>query len=43
MVTAPTGIAAPVACFQSYEELAGVLIAATAGLLFVASEIRPED
>ncbi len=43
LLGAACGLAVPVAYFQGYEELAGVLIAATAGLLFVASKIKPED
>ncbi|WP_399884281.1 hypothetical protein ACGH7X_11370 [Streptomyces sp. BBFR51] len=36
-------LAIPIAYFQGYDELAGGFIAATAGLLFVASKIKPED
>ncbi|MEU0445086.1 hypothetical protein [Streptomyces tendae] len=43
LLGAACGLAVPVAYFTGYEELAGVLIAATAGLLFVASKIKPED
>ncbi|MFD6190457.1 MULTISPECIES: hypothetical protein [unclassified Streptomyces] len=43
LLGAACGLAVPVAYFQGYEELAGVLIAATAGLLFVASKVKPED
>ncbi|MFE9708267.1 hypothetical protein [Streptomyces sp. NPDC005930] len=43
LLGAGCGIAVPLAYFQGYEELAGVLIAATAGLFFVASKIKPED
>ncbi|MFE6640050.1 hypothetical protein ACFVFT_27005 [Streptomyces tendae] len=43
LLGAACGLAVPVAYFTGYEELAGVLIAATAGLLFVASKVKPED
>lgn len=36
-------IAIPIAYFQGYEELAGVLIAAAAGLGALSSRIKPED
>lgn len=36
-------IAVPIAYFQGYEELAGGLIAATAGLFFLSSKIKFED
>ncbi|MEU1666268.1 hypothetical protein ABZ547_22165 [Streptomyces sparsogenes] len=36
-------IAIPVTYFQGYEELAGVLIAVTAGLFFLSSKIKPEN
>ncbi|MFE7729260.1 hypothetical protein ACFU5D_26115 [Streptomyces anthocyanicus] len=43
LLGAACGLAVPVAYFTGYEELAGVLIAATAGLLFMASKVKPED
>ncbi|MFJ4467113.1 hypothetical protein ACIP2X_06245 [Streptomyces sp. NPDC089424] len=43
LVGTACGIGIPVAYFQGYEELAGVLIAATAGLFFLSSKVRPES
>ncbi|MET7320749.1 hypothetical protein [Streptomyces sp. NPDC005549] len=43
LLGAGCGVAVPLAYFQGYEELAGVFIAAAAGLLFAASKIKPED
>ncbi|MFF0682393.1 hypothetical protein ACIPH4_35640 [Streptomyces tendae] len=43
LLGAACGLAIPVAYFTGYEELAGVLIAAAAGLLLVASKVKPED
>jgi hypothetical protein len=38
-----SAVAVPVTYFQGYEELAGGLIAATAGLSFLSSKVKPED
>jgi hypothetical protein len=43
LVAAACGIAILIAYFQGYEELAGGLIAATAGLAFLSSKIKPEN
>lgn len=43
LVGAACAIAVPIAYFQGHEELAGVLIAATAGVFYVSSKVKPAD
>ncbi|MBX9397813.1 hypothetical protein K4749_30535 [Streptomyces sp. TRM72054] len=43
LVGTACAIAVPISYFQGYEELAGGFIAATAGLFFLSSKIKPEN